>query len=214
VTDAAGQTHVISTKKALIRSTESGEQLLVGVIRDITEQKQTESKLAEALAQLEQLSSTDPLTGLCNRRGFLLLGQQHLRTAARLGKHVSLLYMDLDNLKTVNDTAGHAEGDKLIVSTARLLESFFRSADIVSRIGGDEFVALTMTDRSEDSSSVRTRLIQSIAEHNAQHRPRIELSIGTAEAPATKETSLETLLTEADQAMYQVKRYRRASLSK
>lgn len=93
---------------------------------------------------LQSLSLIDDLTGLHNRRGFLALAEQHLRVIRRKGAGL-LAYLDLDDLKTINDTYGHLEGNRALVGTACILRACFRQSDILARLGGDEFCVL-MTD--------------------------------------------------------------------
>src|SRR6185295_16873960 len=88
---------------------------------------------------LRQLSLTDELTGLYNRRGLGLLGEQQLKLARRSGRGFVLATIDLDGLKGINDTFGHQEGDVALVQTANILRNTFRSADVLARVGGDEF---------------------------------------------------------------------------
>jgi PleD family two-component response regulator len=94
--------------------------------------------------QLENQSTTDELTGVDNRRGFLIHGEQLLNVARRSGQPVAIVFVDLDRFKQINDTFGHAEGDRALVATAAVLRRSLRETDIVARIGGDEFVALAV----------------------------------------------------------------------
>jgi PAS domain S-box-containing protein len=104
-------------------------------LHDITERKNYE-------AQLHQLSISDELTGLFNRRGFMALAEKHLKMAQRGGKDIFLLYADFDNMKLINDSLGHAAGDNALVETATILKNTFRQADLIGRVGGDEFIVL------------------------------------------------------------------------
>ncbi len=94
--------------------------------------------------ELRNLSLTDELTGLHNRRGFITLSQQQIRQAKRTKKEMLLLFVDLDGLKKINDGFGHSEGDRALFAVAALLRETFRDSDIVARIGGDEFAVLAM----------------------------------------------------------------------
>ena len=93
-------------------------------------------------ATLRNLSLTDPLTGLYNRRGLAALGKQQLKTARRNKSSLSLVLADLDGLKQINDTQGHQQGDAAIIEIANALKETFRQSDILARLGGDEFAAL------------------------------------------------------------------------
>jgi two-component system cell cycle response regulator len=156
---------------------------------------------------LQNLSLTDDLTGLHNRRGFLALAEQHLRMIQRKGAAL-LLYLDLDDLKLINDSYGHLEGNRALIVTANVLRACFRQSDIVARLGGDEFCVL-MTDAGEDSThQVRLRLQQRTEFINAlsSWRFRLSLSVGIVDVPPVPKLSLDQLLRMADSQMYEEKR--------
>jgi two-component system cell cycle response regulator len=156
---------------------------------------------------LQSLSLLDDLTGLHNRRGFLALAEQHLRMILRKGA-AFLVYLDLDDLKLINDSYGHLEGNRALIVTANVLRACFRQSDILARLGGDEFCVL-MTDAGQDSEQlVRKRLQHRIDSINAlsSWRFRISLSVGVADVPVVHQPSLEELLRIADARMYEEKR--------
>lgn len=156
---------------------------------------------------LQSLSLLDDLTGLHNRRGFRVLAEQHLRLIRRKGAAL-LVYLDVDNLKAVNDTYGHREGNGALVETATILRSCFRQADIIARMGGDEFCVL-MTDAQMDTASqVRGRLQIRLERTNAipGRRYQLSLSVGIADVPVAGHPVLEELLSLADRLMYEQKR--------
>jgi diguanylate cyclase (GGDEF)-like protein len=156
---------------------------------------------------LQNLSLTDDLTGLHNRRGFLALAEQHLRMIQRKGAAL-LIYLDLDDLKLINDSYGHLEGNRALVVTANVLRACFRQSDILARLGGDEFCVL-MTDAGQDSTQqVRKRLQQRMDFINAlsSWRFRLSLSVGIADVPVVHQPSLDQLLRIADAQMYEEKR--------
>jgi diguanylate cyclase (GGDEF)-like protein len=163
---------------------------------------------------LQNLSLIDDLTGLYNRRGFIALGGQHLRMIQRKGAAL-LIYLDLDDLKKINDTYGHLEGNRALIVTANILRSSFRQSDILARLGGDEFCVL-MTDAGEDSvQQVRKRLQQRTDFVNAlsSWRFRLSLSVGIADVPVVHQPSLDDLLRAADALMYEEKRSKQRRVS-
>lgn len=163
---------------------------------------------------LQNLSLIDDLTSLHNRRGFLALAEQHLRLILRKGAAM-LVYMDLDNLKVINDTYGHLEGNRALIVTANVLRACFRQSDILSRLGGDEFCVL-MTDAGRDSEQqVRKRIQQRVDFINALStwRFRLSLSVGIADVPPVHQPSLEELLRIADARMYEEKRMKQLESS-
>jgi two-component system cell cycle response regulator len=163
---------------------------------------------------LQSLSLIDDLTGLHNRRGFLALAEQQLRLIQRKGTAL-LVYVDLDDLKTINDNHGHFEGNRALIGTADILRATFRQSDILARIGGDEFCVL-MTDAMHDSAlQVRKRLQQRVDYINAltAWRFRLSLSVGIADVPAVRQPALEELLRLANVLMYEQKRSKHALAS-
>ena len=162
----------------------------------------------ERLALRERLRSqaiTDALTGLLNRRGFLEWGRVTLENAARRGRPMALLYLDLDRFKEVNDARGHEAGDRLLLAVAQRLARATRSRDLLARLGGDEFAALIEADR-EGAATVAKRIRQDLARPVALNGEEVRTgaSIGIALFPDDAE-SLEELLRKGDLAMYRAK---------
>ena len=159
---------------------------------------------------LQTLSLKDDLTGLNNRRGFLMLAEQQLRLVRRKGSAL-IVYLDLDDLKMINDNHGHLEGNRALTETADILRACFRNPDILARLGGDEFCIL-MTNACQDSAEqVAKRLQERVNYTNAKHgsRFRLSLSIGIADVPGVRQPPLEELLRLADALMYEQKRGKR-----
>ena len=174
--------------------------------------------LAQRVAELElaqeslrNLSLTDDLTGLYNRRGFFALAKQQLNSARREGRHASLVYIDMDGLKRLNDTHGHEIGSRVIQEVGDILRETFRSSDLIARIGGDEFVVFeTSNDQIDEGTDVQ-RLQDNVTRHNAQQVRdyEISLSIGVASMDSDSSMTLEELLKNGDKTMYQQKRNKR-----
>jgi len=174
--------------------------------------------LAQRVAELElaqeslrNLSLTDDLTGLYNRRGFFALAKQQLNSARREGRHASLVYIDMDGLKRLNDTHGHEIGSRVIQEVGDILRETFRSSDLIARIGGDEFVVFeTSNDQIDEGTDVQ-RLQDNVTRHNAQQARdyEISLSIGVASMDSDSSMTLEELLKNGDKTMYQQKRSKR-----
>jgi two-component system cell cycle response regulator len=162
--------------------------------------------------KLQSLSLIDDLTGLNNRRGFLVLAEQHLRLILRKGTAM-LVYLDVDNLKLINDTFGHLEGNRALTLTANILRACFRQSDILARLGGDEFCVLMTEDGQDTSREIRKRLQKRVNLTNdlPAWGFRVSLSVGIADVPAVH-PPLEELLRIADELMYVDKRNNRALL--
>lgn len=158
------------------------------------------------LMELRDLSMTDPLTGLLNRRGFWTLADSHLRMTKRQRKRSLILSVDLDGLKEVNDTHGHEEGDRAISTTAELLTYCLRDSDIVARFGGDEFVAFAFDIDDFGEVALRQRIEDCVAQVNETGELAYELSMSIGTTVVTgAEKSLDELLRKADQALYREK---------
>lgn len=172
------------------------------VIRDITDRKKAE-------VELEKLAQTDFLTGLANRRHFMALAEQELARTLRYGGPLSVLMMDIDHFKKINDTYGHKSGDIVLQAFAQLCRSAVRNIDILGRIGGEEFAAVLPETDSQRAVEVAERLreIISKAEIYLEHGLPIQvtMSIGVA-SQVGKSGNIDTLFSWADAALYEAKK--------
>jgi len=161
------------------------------------------------IEEMTRIASTDQLTGVYNRRGFEHEFQRVLSAATRYGETGVLIYVDLDGFKPINDTYGHAAGDKILIEVARILRDHIRPHDMVARMGGDEFAVLLTRTGWEDglkrAERIKHILNTQYVTWNGKHiamRASLGFQCYGANADAT------TLLHEADNAMYQSKRIR------
>ena len=169
-------------------------------------QATTVRRLTQAQLQARAVALTDELTGLSNRRGFLAAGRPLLELSLRSGRSATVLLLDLDGLKQVNDAQGHAAGDRLLATAAEVLRRATGPGDVGARLGGDEFsVLLHGCPPSEVPARVRWL-------ERALEEARTPASIGVASA-GEEIRSLEGLVDAADAAMYAVKRRRRAAVA-
>jgi len=164
---------------------------------------------AHTLVELRDLSLTDPLTGLYNRRGFLLLAETHRRMLGRTGSQSLLLFADVDRLKAINDQFGHAAGDDAIRLAASALRASLRESDIVSRFGGDEFAALAHDVASGARSVVLRRVESALAQHHRGSGLPFEVSLSVGVASLDPGLDLDAVMARADRALYRSKRRRR-----
>ncbi len=161
--------------------------------------------------EIRSLAVTDELTGLYNRRGFLPAATHQLKLAHRQGVDALLLFCDLDNLKQINDSFGHREGDLALVRAADALEETFRDSDILARLGGDEFAVLALDASSPSRQAIVPRIDESLEKANAEEaRYTLSFSIGVARFDPHTPTSLGELMGRADQEMYTHKKIHRA----
>ena len=155
-------------------------------------------------AELKSLSLTDELTGLYNRRGFLTLARQQIKIAHRLKKRLLLVYTDMDNLKWINDTLGHKEGDRALKEMAEIMSNTFRASDLVARMGGDEFAVLGLEEAEADFSKIRMRLQEktSLSGKDPARPFRLSFSMGFVQYDPEKPEGIDDLLARADKLMY------------
>ncbi len=163
------------------------------------------------IAALRSLSLIDDLTGLYNRRGFTELGEQYLKLAWRSGRAITLVYLDVDRFKSINDSLGHHMGDRALKRVADVLRATFRRSDIVARLGGDEFAVLALETTGESAEWLAQRLREGVSVDNAStHEPfRLAASVGVARSMGDERVSLDDLMAQADAAMYREKRAKR-----
>jgi diguanylate cyclase (GGDEF)-like protein len=162
--------------------------------------------------ELRHLALTDELTCLYNRRGFFAAAAQQLKIAGRNSHSLLLLYCDVDNLKKINDSFGHREGDLALIHTADALEKAFRDSDILARLGGDEFVVLASEASDKTKEVLLRRLEKTLKKTNAgETRYQLTLSVGAARFDPKRAVSLGELMAQADEAMYEQKRNRQKS---
>ncbi|MDP1803526.1 MAG: sensor domain-containing diguanylate cyclase, partial [Acidimicrobiales bacterium] len=155
-----------------------------------------------------RLAIVDDLTGLSNRRGMDFLGRQVLAMCARQGTQAVLLYADLDDLKPINDHHGHDAGDRALQAVAHAFVGSFRNADVLARIGGDEFAALLAG--TADVGVPLDRMGAALRRASAETGFPLALSIGTAVFDPAAPQDLDDLLAQADAAMYEAKESKRA----
>src|SRR5512137_1550254 len=186
-----------------------------GILVDVTERKTAERRLHLTLRKLqlsneklESLSLADHLTGLYNRRGFYSFGLQQMKIAKRLKADNYLVFLDIDNLKEVNDAYGHAVGDLLLQGVAAILRTTLRESDVIGRIGGDEFAVLAMRSKGVGEKSLMARIEEGVSAFRVKGNARLRLSVsmGLVSVDPQKYQQLDDFLAHADFLMYQQKR--------
>ena len=197
--DYSAETAIASGAREFINKPFSISEFIIRFDKMMCDHKGEEALLA--------LSLIDELTGLYNRRRFFVLTEQSLKLSIRTKKKLLLLFIDMDNLKWINDHHGHNEGDQALKDFANILKKTFRESDIVARIGGDEFVVL-LESKDENGEIILTRLDENIKHYNAKKSRHYDLSIsvGTTQFDPEHPISIDELLSKADALMYAQKR--------
>jgi diguanylate cyclase (GGDEF)-like protein len=186
---------------ALTKSLEKSETLNRQLQLEIKARRQAEENL-------HWLAITDPLTEAYNRRHLWLLGEQVMKQARRYRRGIAAIMLDTDHFKTINDTYGHAVGDEVLIRLVGFLRASLRQADVLARYGGEEFIILMPETTLETGLVVAERLLTGVRQlvlDTAAGKVTFTVSIGVAVWSPGDSYSLESLIDQADQAMYAAK---------
>jgi len=169
----------------------------IGFIIDITDKKQKEE-------ELYVIATTDPLTGTTNRRAGMTLLDQCIKRSRRVREYLTIVFIDINNLKQVNDEQGHQMGDQLIIAVARIMQQQLRQTDTLCRVGGDEYILILENTNLKESKIFMKRIIESVILYNKNsNKPfRVHISYGFAEFNPEQFTSVDSLIETADKEMY------------
>lgn len=202
---------------------EDGKKVLISILVDITSQKESQGKLIsaqvklaqkaqklkEAQKELERLTLIDPMTNLYNRRYFLEASKVSFELAKRNGEELSVLMLDIDNFKNINDTYGHKAGDEVIVTLADKLVEYTRKNDLLFRFGGEEFVVLLLdTDIDEASNiaqNIREKIEKLTIDITDAKEIKFTVSIGVSKVCIDDSCTTEDAVNRADKALYEAK---------
>ena len=177
----------------------------LAICQDVSEQRYLVTGLRNELDQERMLARTDPLTSIANIRSFRAELERSIERLSRYGRHFTLISIDLDNFKPINDDYGHAEGDKVLKDVGDALKSGLRSGDFPARIGGDEFAVLLPDTGFDAAKQFMPRLVQTIENKMDQSKWPVTFSLGMVtfnEAPGRVDKALML----ADETMYLAKR--------
>ncbi len=156
------------------------------------------------LVDQKELAATDPLTGVANRRAFFHLAGTEINRSRRYGHPFSILVIDIDDFKQINDNMGHQTGDRLLVRVIETIKNQLRAIDIVSRFGGDEFVVLLVRSDEKNASLIVGKLLKKLQKTMADNHWPVTFSIGVATYRSVPE-NVEEAIRAADELMYEVK---------
>jgi len=181
--------------------------VLLNVV-NVTELVRARQAVEEANRRLEELATTDAVTGLANRRRFLEVLETEFRRSRRYGGRLALAMVDVDRFKRFNDTHGHAFGDRVLVEVAKRLAAGARQTDVVARLGGDEFVILMPETSADEAVQAAERIRKAVSKDplsDGKQSALATVSVGIGTVENGKAATPESLLKQADDAMYAAK---------
>lgn len=190
----------------LTKPFDAGE--LVARVRVQLKVKSLQDELKRSNDMLRTLSITDPLTHLHNRRHLMEMVEKEFQRASRKGAHLSLIILDIDYFKKVNDTYGHQEGDRVLTILADIVRRRLRSYDLAARYGGEEFVLLLPETPVHEAMAIAERLRLEVQEHifdGSLQGQVLTISLGVATYPSSRIESIDSLFRQADEALYRAK---------
>ncbi len=204
-TKSGSKTYIVKFQKMLDVSEKYSGTVII--FNDITERLKIERKLAKQYEKLEYYAYTDPMTKVLNRRtGFMRLDQE-LALSCSQGISLSICYIDIDGLKAVNDTYGHTEGDRLINFIISTIKSCVRKIDLISRMGGDEFLIIFPDCTEADAQKVMQRVNEKLVEYDKKSKKvyKHSFSYGLMEVPIGCNMNANEAIKIVDKKMYQDK---------
>lgn len=196
---------------SLARSPEGRPRHFIQHVLDVTAAKRASASIRAHAEELRALALLDELTELYNRRGFFEMGQQLLEEAQLLQRPAVVVVADLDGLKAINDELGHEAGDAALEEAAEVLRDSLREADVVGRVGGDEFAAVAMADPGATGQSIRERLyaVMEARNQSSGRRYPVAFSVGIEVWRPGEPKALDVVMQRADAKMYEEKRRRK-----
>ena len=203
----SGRLRVEHTSAVAVPAEGGGFHALL-TVQDVTGLTEAMAALREARDEARRRASIDGLTGVANRAHFLDMAGRAVATARRHRRELSLLALDVDRFKSINDTHGHAAGDATLVALARVCSAALREGDLIGRLGGDEFAVLLPETKRAVAGQAALRLRDALSAEPLEWEGRrlpLEVSVGVA-CLGPEGDSLDTLLGRADEALYEAKR--------
>jgi len=176
--------------------------------QDDTEALQDLAAMVERELEAVQLATLDELTGITNRRGFIFLAQHTLNLCTRSQFPATLVFLDLNKFKYINDAFGHTEGDAALTAFTALLKNIFRDSDVFARIGGDEFIVLLSNSSQAQAEAILERLELALQAHNRENQRDYDISFscGVVEYNPERHASIRDLMAAGDRLMYEKKK--------
>jgi diguanylate cyclase (GGDEF)-like protein len=167
-----------------------------------------QDELKERMVELDRLASTDPLTGLYNRRMFFRRMEEELARAGRASDPMCLMYLDIDHFKQINDTYGHSAGDAVLKQIARLMQRTLRRGDVLGRIGGEEFLVYLPDTTGHSGQRIAERLRERVERATILYEDtqiKVTISIGVFFVEDPIGLGLDELVKASDELLYEAK---------
>lgn len=184
------------------------ESQLLAQLSTMVRIKQLQDELKNKMTELDRLASTDPLTGLYNRRFFYQRMEEEISRASRSMSPISLVYLDIDLFKAINDTYGHQAGDTVLKQVARIMTRLLRKSDVLGRIGGEEFLILLPDTDGPGSQVIADRLCKRVENTPFLYKDDsidVTVSLGVYCSPDPVAIGVDELVSRADAALYEAK---------
>lgn len=181
-------------------------EALVSLMREVADLRRELGEARRKMAELESLASADPLLGILNRRAFVAELNRALAMVQRYGQPSSLVFVDLDDLKKINDAHGHAAGDKALAHAVAVIGANIRQTDVLGRLGGDEF-AIILTNTPKALAAPKAQSLAALVRATPQV-DGLSVSVTCGVVEISGELTAEAALTAADKVMYEQKRRR------
>jgi diguanylate cyclase (GGDEF)-like protein len=176
------------------------------LLEEISRLRAHVAQLQERVEELDELAHQDTLIDMPNRRGFMRALERFIDRARRYGEQSAMLFVDLDGLKTINDSFGHQAGDVALIQAARMLVGGVRRSDVVARLGGDEFAILLAHTDEDNAHETASRLADMIANCEISHDgDELPLSVAIGVAMIGPDDDAEAIMARADEEMYRRK---------
>ncbi len=177
---------------------------LAGIVFDVTERKHRQTELEQLNRELSEKSQTDDLTQIKNQRAILDRLKKEMDLSIRTGGNLSILMLDIDDFKKVNDLHGHVIGDTVLADVAAIISRSVRDKDLAGRYGGEEFLVVLSGANGKTAAAVANRIVRSVEAHTFQENVRVTISCGIGRFE--KDSSMPELINKADKNLYEAKR--------
>ena len=187
--------------------TSSESSIFIEMKAEIDRLRATVAEQTAEISRLGQLAETDPLTGLANRRAFDKHLQQRMAQHQRDGQRFCLMIVDIDQFKSINDQFGHLMGDRLLQQIAGVLTRNVRQADIVFRVGGDEFAIILPATDSAQATHLAKRIVEQVVKNTRDEFDSLSIGLSIGLADSNTEWTKDQLVELTDKAMFQSKRH-------